>query len=159
MHLHHQILHVHKVYPHACSHIFNRPILIRVQERAQVTCLDSVLLMVRSRTRFFCFVDKLLAYVTSSIPQVNTLVRRLLWCSLEGGTDVVGSGSCAVWSRQQTAGLTDSSQKELSAIHFSLILNKFFLKVRFLGSLWCALQTHFRRQRMPSFLWSYTSIA
>jgi len=29
---------------------------------------------------------------------------------------------------EQTAGLRDSSQKELSAIHFSLILNEVFLE-------------------------------
>ena len=92
-----------------------------------MTCLHSVLLMVRSRTRIFCFVDKLLGYVTSSIPQMNTPVRRLLWCSLEGGREGY-CGERQLCCMEQTAGLRDSSQKELSAIHFSLILNEVFLE-------------------------------
>jgi hypothetical protein len=63
-----------------------------------VTCLDFVLLMIRSRTRIFCFVHERLGYVTSNIAQKN--IRSHLRCSLEGGKDTVGSSSRAVWSRQ-----------------------------------------------------------
>ena len=78
-----------------------------------MTCLDFVLLMIRSRTRIFCFVHERLGYVTSNIAQKN--IRSHLRCSLEGGKDTVGSSSRAVWSRQPV-GLRDSSQQEPSAI-------------------------------------------
>lgn len=75
---------------------FNRPILISVQERAQVTCLHFVLLMVQSRTRILCFVDELRCCVTSSSAEMN--IRSNLRCSL--GRDIVGISSHAIWSRQ-----------------------------------------------------------
>ena len=73
-----------------------------------MTCLDFGLLMVLSSTQIFCFIDELLAYVSSSNPQMN--ISSHLLCSLEGGI---------FWGA--------TAKKGLLQFLFRLILNKVYL--------------------------------